>query len=118
MALNSASDCWAVGYYVNSGGPNASYRTLSEHWNGTSWSLGGGGSPNVSGAQGDFLQSVTCASVSDCWAVGDALYGSGPGARHLTLILLYFCGVAPARLVRLDPARRSHPVPPGGRMSL
>jgi rSAM/selenodomain-associated transferase 2 len=39
-------------------------------------------------------------------------------ASHLTLILLYFCGVAPARLIRLDPARRSHPVPPGGRMSL
>jgi rSAM/selenodomain-associated transferase 2 len=39
-------------------------------------------------------------------------------ARHLTLILLYFCGVAPARLIRLDPARRSHPESPGGRMSL
>ena len=39
-------------------------------------------------------------------------------ARHLTLILLYFCGVAPARLIGLDPARRSHPEPPGGRMSL
>jgi rSAM/selenodomain-associated transferase 2 len=39
-------------------------------------------------------------------------------ARHLTLILLYFCGVSPARLIWLDPGRRSHPVPPGGRMSL
>jgi rSAM/selenodomain-associated transferase 2 len=39
-------------------------------------------------------------------------------ARHLTLILLYFCGVAPARLIGLDPARRSDPEPPGGRMSL
>jgi rSAM/selenodomain-associated transferase 2 len=39
-------------------------------------------------------------------------------ARHLTLILLYFCGVSPARLIRLDLARRSHPLPPGGRMSL
>jgi rSAM/selenodomain-associated transferase 2 len=38
--------------------------------------------------------------------------------RHLTLILLYLCGVAPSRLIWLDPARRSHPVPPGGRMSL
>jgi len=42
----------------------------------------------------------------------------GRTARHLTLILLYFCGVAPARLIRLDRARRPHPVPPGGRMSL
>jgi GT2 family glycosyltransferase len=39
-------------------------------------------------------------------------------ARHLTLILLYFCGVEPVRLIGLDPARRSHPEPPGGRMSL
>ena len=38
--------------------------------------------------------------------------------RHLALILLYFCGVPPARLIRLDPARRAHPVPPAGRMSL
>ena len=39
-------------------------------------------------------------------------------ALHLALILLYVCGVAPARLARLDPARRAHPVPPRGRMSL
>jgi len=39
-------------------------------------------------------------------------------ARHLTLIVLYGCGVPPARLVGLDPARRSHPAPPGGRMYL
>lgn len=39
-------------------------------------------------------------------------------AVHLALILLYFCGVPPARLIRLDPARRAHPVPPRGRMSL
>jgi rSAM/selenodomain-associated transferase 2 len=39
-------------------------------------------------------------------------------ALHLALILLYFCGVPPARLVRLDPARRAHPVPFGGRISL
>jgi rSAM/selenodomain-associated transferase 2 len=39
-------------------------------------------------------------------------------ALHLSLIVLYFCGVPPARLVRLDPARRAHPVPPRGRMSL
>ncbi|MCU1383925.1 MAG: putative glycosyltransferase [Acidobacteria bacterium] len=38
--------------------------------------------------------------------------------RHLTLIVLYFCGVRPERLIRLDPARRAHPIPPGSRMSL
>jgi len=39
-------------------------------------------------------------------------------ARHLMLISLYFLGVAPARLTRLDPARRGHPDPPSGRMYL
>jgi rSAM/selenodomain-associated transferase 2 len=39
-------------------------------------------------------------------------------ALHLALIALYFCGVSPERLIRLDPARPAHPVPPGGRMSL
>ena len=39
-------------------------------------------------------------------------------ARHLALIALYFCGVSPERLVRLDPARRAHPDPHGGPISL
>ena len=39
-------------------------------------------------------------------------------ALHLALITLYFCGVPPARLIRLDPSRRAHPSPPGGRMYL
>jgi rSAM/selenodomain-associated transferase 2 len=30
-------------------------------------------------------------------------------ARHLGLIALYFCGVPPSRLIRLDQARRGHP---------
>jgi rSAM/selenodomain-associated transferase 2 len=39
-------------------------------------------------------------------------------ARHLVLIALYFVGVPPVRLARLDPARRAHPDPPTGRMYL
>ena len=40
-------------------------------------------------------------------------------ARHFVLIALYFCGVRPETLVRLDPARRrTHPVPPEERISL
>jgi rSAM/selenodomain-associated transferase 2 len=38
--------------------------------------------------------------------------------RHLTLITLYFCGIPPDRLIRLDPARSGHPAAPGGRISL
>jgi rSAM/selenodomain-associated transferase 2 len=39
-------------------------------------------------------------------------------ALHLVLTALYFCGVSPARLIRLDPARRPHPAASGGRTSL
>lgn len=38
--------------------------------------------------------------------------------RHLAMLCLYFCGVSPERLIRLDPARRAHPLPPEGRLSL
>lgn len=38
--------------------------------------------------------------------------------RHLGLILLYFAGVSPERLLRLDRSRLAHPVPPEDRMSL
>jgi rSAM/selenodomain-associated transferase 2 len=38
--------------------------------------------------------------------------------RHLVLISLYFCGVSPARLVRLDRARAPHPESAGQRLSL
>jgi len=62
----SASDCWAVGYAFSVSLLN--YQTLIEHWNGTSWSIVA--SPNTGTLQ-NVLRGVTCASASDCWAVGD-----------------------------------------------
>ena len=38
--------------------------------------------------------------------------------RHLVLIALYFCGVPPPHLLRLDRARQGHPEPSRPRMSL
>jgi rSAM/selenodomain-associated transferase 2 len=38
--------------------------------------------------------------------------------RHLLLITLYYCGVPPARLIRLDRARQNHPASSRARMSL
>src|SRR5205807_728309 len=61
----SASDCWAVGeYYVS----NVNHHTLIERWDGTSWAILT--SPNTSATEDNFLNGVTCASASDCWAVG------------------------------------------------
>jgi hypothetical protein len=68
----SALECWAVGdEYVNGSGAS---QTLIEKWNGTAWSIVT--SPNH-GASDNSLNGVTCASTSECWAVGDYVNGSG-----------------------------------------
>jgi hypothetical protein len=60
----SASECWGVGYY-NTSSDQEEAQTLTERWNGTSWAIVP--SPN---ALGYALSGVTCASASECWAVG------------------------------------------------
>ena len=72
----SASDCWAVG----SGGTSTAFQTLTEQWNGTSWSIVP--SPNTSAALNNELNSVSCVSASTCWAVGTA--NNGTAAQTLT----------------------------------
>jgi hypothetical protein len=67
----SASNCWAVGSYYTGGGD----QTLIEHWDGTLWTIVP--SPNTSDRQTNVLSGVTCASTSDCWAVGNH-YNGGP----------------------------------------
>jgi hypothetical protein len=61
----SASECWAVGYYYND---NVISQTLIERWDGTSWSIVS--SPNTSATEANVVLGVTCASASECWAVG------------------------------------------------
>jgi hypothetical protein len=76
----SASDCWAVGYYVS--GPSV-YQTLIERWDGTSWVIVS--SPNA--AQINLLNGVTCRSASDCWAIGySEIVGAGTLNIDQTLI--------------------------------
>ena len=65
----SRTFCMAAGYYLN-GGVN---QTLSEKWNGGSWSLVS--SPNR-GTQDNFLYSVTCTSTGFCMAAGFYSYAS------------------------------------------
>jgi hypothetical protein len=60
----SASDCWAVGAYYT----GSQWRTLIERWDGISWTIVA--SPNASASGDSELFDVTCASGSDCWAVG------------------------------------------------
>jgi hypothetical protein len=72
---NSASDCWAVGFYVtgDAGVVNAFFQTLIEHWDGTSWSIFA--SPNTTTAQSNLLYGIGCSSTYDCWAVGKYISG-------------------------------------------
>ena len=70
VTCTSASQCWAVGDYVNAS--NAS-QTLIEQWNGSSWSIVSSPNPSPNGnsqVEYSYLYSVTCASASQCWAVG------------------------------------------------
>jgi len=66
VAALSASDIWAVGYFNTN---NYVRSTLTEHWNGTGWSIvlspngGSAGSSNT-------LEGVATVSTNNVWAVG------------------------------------------------
>jgi len=79
VAVVSASDVWAVGYY--SYGYNFDHlRTLIKHWDGSAWTLVA--SPNP-GSKSNFLRDVTSVASNDIWAVGS--YGSVGGDSTLVI---------------------------------
>lgn len=72
IAVVSGNDIWAVGH---SGDPSyVPLQTLTEHWNGTSWSIISSPSPGT--YNGNDLAAVAAISSNDVWAVG--WYQSGP----------------------------------------
>src|SRR5207302_5459658 len=60
----SATDAWAVGFYVNTTGVT---QTLIEHWNGSTWQVVKSPSPATMNNE---LFNVAAVSASDVWAVG------------------------------------------------
>ena len=66
VSCTSASACTAVGARTDNTGTPVG--TLAERWNGARWSIQA--TPNPSGAQGSFLNAVSCMSASACTAVG------------------------------------------------
>jgi hypothetical protein len=72
----SSSDCRAVGYSGAAGAKSS----LVARWDGTAWTASA--LPNPPLAQENTLLSVTCTSISACWAVGDSYNGT----VHQTLI--------------------------------
>lgn len=69
----SKNNAWAFGFYENA---STSFRTLVEHWNGSSWSVVP--SPN-SGSGENALLGAAAVTRSDIWAVG---YHNGLGPRR------------------------------------
>src|SRR5713226_5287649 len=81
VATVSSGDIWAVGstYSNQILSPSS---TLTDHWNGTRWSIVP--SPNVRSAS-NFLSAVAAVSSSDVWAVG-SYYIDDRGSVGKTLI--------------------------------
>jgi len=67
VASAADNDVWAVGWAYNS--RLRAYRTLIEHWNGTTWSV-------VKSHNANFLNGVAVVAANDVWAVGQAATGN------------------------------------------
>jgi hypothetical protein len=73
VAAISVTDAWAVGYQ-NDNNLNDS-RTLTQHWNGTTWTTVKSPNPGstpacTNGNTGNFLNAVAAVATNDVWAVG------------------------------------------------
>jgi hypothetical protein len=88
VAVRTASDVWAVGYYDN----GSAKRPLALHWDGTAWK----NSP-VPGA--GLLRKVTVAGPGNVWAAG--AYYNAAAERYQTLVV-HFNGTAWTTVVSAD----------------
>jgi hypothetical protein len=73
IAAVSATDIWAVGYTTDP--TTGLQRTLTEHWDGTKWSVIA--SPNATSTGSNTLAGVTALSGGTVVAVGTAYDGTG-----------------------------------------
>ena len=64
----STNDVWAVGYWQPAKKTDAAFHTLTEHWDGTSWSVVP--SPTVNNSGSNTLTAVSAVGTNDVWAVG------------------------------------------------
>jgi hypothetical protein len=70
ISADSATDAWAVGFYLGSTG---SLRSLAEHWNGKTWALT---ATRSASAYDNVFNGVSADSSTDAWAVGYYYTGS------------------------------------------
>jgi hypothetical protein len=72
VTCTSSSDCWAVGSTYTPGEPEL---TLTEQYNGTSWSVVSAVNPS---SDDNTSSGVACISASECWMVGIDYNSAGP----------------------------------------
>lgn len=74
VSCSSTTSCMAVGWFQGSVPGTSAYeqQTLTESWNGTTWAVVHSPTPGPS-SDGAVLNAVSCASSSNCMAVGDRL---------------------------------------------
>jgi hypothetical protein len=70
VTCNSESDCWTVGVIWPQAAGQASPTNLIEHWDGAAWTTAIPPDTSATGGNENDLYAVTCASGSDCWAMG------------------------------------------------
>jgi hypothetical protein len=88
VAAISTSDIWAVGH---SGDPSSiPLQTLTEHWDGTSWSIIPSPSPGT--YNGNVLNAVSALSANDVWAVG--WYQSGQTGQEGGALTMHWDGTS------------------------
>jgi hypothetical protein len=66
----NARECWATGRYGYSLWPGG--KPFFAHWNGTAWSAAAVPLPRRSDPDASAISMPSCASATDCWAVGYA----------------------------------------------
>ena len=86
VAAISANDIWAVGHGGDPG--SIPLQTLTEHWNGISWSIIPSPSPGT--YNGNVLNAVAAVSANDVWAVG--WYQSGSTGQEGGALTMHWNG--------------------------
>ena len=102
IACVSAANCMAVGHVGIGRDANSNSAALAEHWNGRGWTVETIPAP-VSNDNGVGLVGVTCASASECFAVGGADLGTSADFP----IILRWNGVAWASIAPVAAPRSS-----------